>query len=99
MAAKFCNTNRLVQRLSVLVTDFIRKTYGFLTPEHVTELRNMRNEIEDHYPACPIPTPWKEDKKRNADTENDSESELDLPPIQKRPRWQSDSATETNHPG
>ena len=48
MAAHICNTNILVQRLSVFVTDFIRKTYGFLTPEHVTELRNLRMSSYHH---------------------------------------------------
>ena len=99
MAAQICNTNRLVQRLSVFVTEFIRKTYGFLTPDHVSELRNLRNEIEDNFPACSMVTaPWKEDRKRSVDSENDTESELDLPPIQKRPRLKSDSTPEGNHP-
>ena len=100
MAAQICNTNRLVQRLSVFVTEFIRKTYGFLTPDHVTELRNLRNEIEDNFPACPLVTaPWKEDRKRSVDSDNESESESDLPPIQKRPRMKSDSSPEGNHSG
>ena len=73
MAGKTCNPDRLVQRVSVFVAEFIRKTYGFLTPDHVAELRNLRNEIEDNYPACPvITTPWKEDEKRDADTESES---------------------------
>ena len=66
----------------------------------MTELRNLRNEIEDNFPACPVVTaPWKEDRKRSVDSANDSESELDLPPIQKRPRLQSDSISEGNHSG
>ena len=89
MAAKIYNTNRLVQRVSVFVTDFVRKTYGFLTPDYVTELRSFRNEIEDNYQACPLVTkPWNDQKKRAPDTDSEIETEtdLDLPPPKKRPK-------------
>ena len=82
MAGKVCNANRLVQRVSVFVTEFVRKTYGFLTPDHVAELRSFRNEVEDNYPACAISsTLWKDDRKppAHADTNSDYETELDTP--------------------
>ena len=66
MAAKMCNTDRRAQRVSVFITEFIRNTYGFLAPNHVEQLRNLRNEVEDSYPACPALTvhnaPWKDRK-------------------------------------
>ena len=92
MTAKICNANRPVQRVSVFVTKFFRRTYGFLTLDHVTELRTFRNEIKNDYLACPlIRTPRKNDKKQAPDTETKSESDLDLPPPQKRSRKLSDS--------
>ena len=78
MAAKKCNTDRLAQRVTVFVTDFIRNTYGFLTPDHVEQLRTFRNEVEDNYPACGmIPTPWqtKEDTKLSDGSASETEED------------------------
>ena len=68
MAARMCNADRLAQRVTVLVADFIRNTYGFLTPTHFDQLRSFRNEIEDNYPGCSvIPTPWQTEEDEKAD--------------------------------
>ena len=97
MAAKKCNADRLAQRVTVFVTDFIRSTYGFLTPTHVDQLRSLKNEVEDNYPSYSvIPTPWQtdsEDKKQSANASTDSESEQILP-ARKRIRLLSDSTLE-----
>ena len=69
MAAKMCIADTLAQRVSVFVTDFLRKTYGFLAPDYVTELRTLRNKVEDNYPVCGlITTPWKDE---NSEIETD----------------------------
>ena len=66
MAGKICNADRLVHRVSVFVTEICEKTYGFLTPDNITELRAFRNEVEDSYPA-------------HKSSESESETELDTP--------------------
>ena len=93
MAGKMCNTNRLVQIVSVFVSEFIRSTYGFLTPNHVEQLRTFRNEVEDNYPACPLViTPWKDEKKRSA-ADSETETEDDRIPTKKRTRELSSSTS------
>ena len=47
MAAKKCDAEKLVQRVSVFGTEFVRIAYGFLTHDHVNQLRTFRNEVED----------------------------------------------------
>ena len=89
------NTNILVQRVSVFVREFFRKTYGFLTPNHVELLRTFRNEVEDNYPACAlITTPWKDEKKRSA-ADSETETEEDVIPTKKRTRELSTSTSDT----
>ena len=88
MATRICNANQLVQRVSVFVSEFIRKTYGFLTPDHVTERRNFRNEVEDNYPGCTLTTPHEKDNKKRSASDvgdfSDAESEVVTPPAQKQ---------------
>ena len=88
MAAKKCNSDRLAQRVTVFVTDFIRNTYGFLKPDHVDQLRAFRNEVEDNYPACGvIPNPWQTEEDAKLSASNASESEEDdIIPAKKRTR-------------
>ena len=90
-----CITDRLAQRGTVFVTDFIRSTYGFLTSTHVDKLRTFRNEVENNYPGCSIiTTPWQteQDKKQRGCT--DSENEDDTLPAKKRTRMVPDSTSE-----
>ena len=96
MALKKCTADRLAQRVTVFVTDFIRNTYGFLTPDNVEQLRTFRNEVEDNYPACGIiPTPWQNNENKKLAASNASETEEDdILPTKKRTRMLSDSTPE-----
>ena len=94
MAAKMCNADRLAERVSVFITDFIRNTYGFLTPNHVDQLRSFRNEVEDNYPACILTAPWKDTKRSAASNDSETETDEDPIPSAKRTRKLSDSTPE-----
>ena len=90
MAAKKCNADRLAQRASVFITEFIRNAYGFLTPNHVDQLRNFRNEIKDNFPACPpltdINVPWKDRKLSPDGDASEAETDEESLPAAKRTR-------------
>ena len=100
MAGRMCNTNRLVQRVGVFVSEFVRKTYGFLTPDHVAELRALRNKVEDNYPACAVSEKISFGKNApvlQESSETETETETDTPPCKKREREPSDDVKE-HHP-
>ena len=70
MAARNCTTDKLVQRVRVFVTDFIRTTCEFLTPKHVAECRTFQNEVENNYQPCQrVVAPWKDDKSEEGEKE------------------------------
>ena len=98
MAARMCNADRLAQRVTVFVSEFIRNTYGFLTPTHVEQLRSFRNGVEDNFPACPLLTPnnapWKDRNSFARSDVSESESDEDCPPPAKKTRKLSDSSPE-----
>ena len=102
MAARVCNADRLVQRVTVFISEFIRGTYGFLTPQHVEQLRNFRNEVEDNFPSCPPLTPatapWKDRKSLRDEEAYDSESEEDFQPITKKKRHLPESLLDNEQP-
>ena len=95
MAARMCNADRLTQTVSVFITEFIRNTYGFLTPYHVEQLRNLRNEVEDNFPGCPpstvVKAPWKD---RESPRDEVTSEEEDFQQATKKTRKLSDSSPE-----
>ena len=87
MASRKCNTDNFAQRVSVFITECIRNTYCFLTPNRMEQLRNLRNEVEDNFLVCLVITaqnaPW---RNRESPRGGDDSEDEDFQPAAKRTR-------------